>query len=305
VSIKTSNSFSRMQENMKSPSSIQNNKSKSGFGSGTDSANNSYVKHLTSTGSMQSQSSAGSSTLSTIQGLNEINKIILTKNGNPRKELLNNRDNKVYSYKLNQLISIIKYNVNRKTTKKKSTVTKAPSSGHIKKTCRKVKKDIKKIPKKSTSKSSIVSKQSYTGNNDKDFLSYMRCNTSTTKKAMMSSSRKKPPLIKAGGVSNASKLLRYPSNASNQRNTSISAKSNNSEHKVILPAKLSKRLNSNKTLDANQDNHSMNRTGYVIKPTHHRIYSIDMPIMSSCVNASVLNDTTRHGSVKSSNVSPF
>jgi hypothetical protein len=77
--------------------------------------------HLMSAGSIASQSSEGTSTLSTIQGLNEINKVILSKNINPRKELLNNRDNKVYSYKLNQLISIIKSsqsNANKKTVKK-------------------------------------------------------------------------------------------------------------------------------------------------------------------------------------------
>lgn len=66
------------------------------------------AKHLLSTVSVASQSSTGSSTLSTIHGLKEINKVILSKNANPRKELLSNRDNKVYSYKLNQLISIIK-----------------------------------------------------------------------------------------------------------------------------------------------------------------------------------------------------
>lgn len=66
------------------------------------------AKHLMSTVSVASQSSTGSSTLSTIQGLKEINKVILSKNANSRKELLSNRDNKVYSYKLNQLISIIK-----------------------------------------------------------------------------------------------------------------------------------------------------------------------------------------------------
>lgn len=74
-----------------------------------------------SAGSIASQSSEGTSTLSTIHGLNEINKVILSKNINPRKELLNNRDNKVYSYKLNQLISIIKSsqsNANKKTVKK-------------------------------------------------------------------------------------------------------------------------------------------------------------------------------------------
>lgn len=93
------------------------------------------MRHLTSTGSIGSQSSIGSSTLSTIQGLTEINKIILGNNVNSRKELLNNRDNKVYSYKLNQLISIIKYNVNKKTAKsKKSVVTKLQTSGHSKKT---------------------------------------------------------------------------------------------------------------------------------------------------------------------------
>lgn len=77
--------------------------------------------HLMSAGSIASQSSEGTSTLSTIHGLNEINKVILSKNINPRKELLNNRDNKVYSYKLNQLISIIKSsqsNANKKTVKK-------------------------------------------------------------------------------------------------------------------------------------------------------------------------------------------
>jgi hypothetical protein len=75
------------------------------------------AKHLISTVSVASQSSTGTSTLSTIQGLKEINKVILSTSSNPRKELLSNRDNKVYSYKLNQLISIIKSSQSTSTNK--------------------------------------------------------------------------------------------------------------------------------------------------------------------------------------------
>lgn len=89
----------------------------------------------------------------------------------------------------------------------------------------------------------------------------MRCQSSTNKKTVGNSNRKKPPLMKASGISNASKLLRYPSNSSNLRNNSVSVKSNHSAHQVILPNKLNKRLNSNKTLDANTENNSVCRIG--------------------------------------------
>lgn len=90
------------------------------------------AKTMVSTGSMASQSSTGSSTLSTIQNLSEINKVMASKQSNPRKELLTNRDNKVYSYKINQLISIIKSsqdNASKKATKKKPvTNAKIPTT---------------------------------------------------------------------------------------------------------------------------------------------------------------------------------
>ena len=127
---------------------------------------NSKAKHLLSTGSIQSQSSNGSSSISTIQGLKEINKVILAKNANPRKELLSNRDNKVYSYKLNQLISIIKSSQsgNKKTSKKKVPPVKPSSVSVNKKTCRKMTKTNRKLPKKSGSKTSVNSKKLYVVN---------------------------------------------------------------------------------------------------------------------------------------------
>lgn len=123
------------------------------------------VAKMMSSGSMASQSSTGSSTLSTIQGLKEINKVILSNNMNPRKELLSSRDNKVYSYKLNQLISIIKSsqtNAIKKQQKKKSVVTtKITAVSSTKKVCRKVNKTNRKLPKNYSSKSSVTSKPSH------------------------------------------------------------------------------------------------------------------------------------------------
>lgn len=243
---------------------------------------------------MGSQSSTGSSTLSTIHGLKEISKVILSNNVNPRKELLSNRDNKVYSYKLNQLISIIKSSqTNKKPIKKKSTVTaKMPTSANSRKVCRKVTKTNRKLPKKQSSKSSLVSKcdlfisigtipkHSYLNTSEKEITDLKaehvtvakninetrknkvmkklgsqinknlefgnvsnisefytkQISTSPNKRVNISSSRKKPPLVKVGG-SQAGKMLRYPSNTSNPRNTSYSVKSNSSNQQMVLPSK--------------------------------------------------------------------
>ena len=149
----------KYQDNDSICSSAKRGNSATGF-SNCDSGSLTKAKHLMSTVSVASQSSTGSSTLSTINGLKEINKVILSKNANPRKELLSNRDNKVYSYKLNQLISIIKSSqstTNKKTVSKKPTATKTSSVSYNKKSCRKVTKTNRKLPKK-TSKSSVTCK---------------------------------------------------------------------------------------------------------------------------------------------------
>jgi hypothetical protein len=72
---------------------------------------------------------------------------------------------------------------------------------------------------------------------------------SPSKRANISSSRKKPPLVKIGNSNHPGKMLRYPSNMSNQRNTSYSVKSNSGAHQIILPSNIQKKSNSLKRAD--------------------------------------------------------
>lgn len=73
--------------------------------------------------------------------------------------------------------------------------------------------------------------------------------TSPNKRNNISSSRKKPPLVKMGGSNQPGKMLRYPSNMSNHRNTSYSVKSNSGTHQIILPSGNQKKSNSLKRAD--------------------------------------------------------
>ena len=172
ISYNSSYSKSSLKENSKTKASqkgIQRKSKISIISKGNSSAllvnSNSRLlqkeNNIKSTASIGSQSSTGSSTLSTIQGLKEINKVIISKNINDRKELLSHWDNKVYSYKLDQLISIIKSsqtNTGKKISKKKTGNFKNSMSNYGKKSCRKILKTNRKITKKIISKSSVTSK---------------------------------------------------------------------------------------------------------------------------------------------------
>jgi len=122
-----------------------------------------------STGSIGSQSSSGSNNHSAVCNLKDINKLLLAKNMNlDHKEIVienESKDSKVYTYKLNQLISIIKSTqdsgASKKSTKssvKKGTSTKAPTAAYTKKTCRKMPRACKKIAKKQFGKSTVTSR---------------------------------------------------------------------------------------------------------------------------------------------------
>ena len=126
VSVKSSASFNKNLSETRSPE-IESKNTKQGSPN-WDLNNNSFVKNLKSVDTFESQSSTGTSTLNTIQGLNEVKKVIMSKHFKSTDTEPSIKCNKVYSHKLNQLISIIKYNVNRKPTKKKSTVTKLPNN---------------------------------------------------------------------------------------------------------------------------------------------------------------------------------
>jgi hypothetical protein len=123
-------------------------------------------KHIMSTVSIGSQSSTGSSNISTLQNLKEINRLIITKNSNlTRKDMIvqkDKQDNKVYTYKLNELISIIKSTQSsgnsKKQSKKKSSSSKGAVTNYNKKTCRKITKTKRKEIKKPLVKSSVTSK---------------------------------------------------------------------------------------------------------------------------------------------------
>ena len=127
------------------------------------------AKHIMSTGSIGSQSSSGSNNHSAVCNLKDINKLLLAKNMNlDHKEIVienESKDSKVYTYKLNQLISIIKSTqdsgASKKSTKssvKKGTSTKAPTAAYTKKTCRKMPRACKKIAKKQFGKSTVTSR---------------------------------------------------------------------------------------------------------------------------------------------------
>ncbi|CAI2381188.1 unnamed protein product [Moneuplotes crassus] len=232
-------------------------------------------------GSMVSLNSAGSSSIKSGQGRKEEKKVTIL-NKHLKKEFGSNNDKKVYSYKLNQLISVIKSSKDEggKSITKTRTMGYKKSSNRTKKTCIKVlktnRKNIRKMypkssvtvstPKnssivhsehsavsgKKTSKRVGISKlndmkrhkvikklgNQITKNldiNKNNYTEKLKSTRSPHKKGNMILNRKKPPLIKAGGSENGSRMLRYPSNASSKRE----CQSNTSDivKNIIVPCK--------------------------------------------------------------------
>ena len=125
--IKTSNSALQVTQNLETFRTYNTEFSNERKYFGSKAYSKAY--NTESAGSFDSKNSVVSSTLSTIQGLNEVNRYVGTATDKIKNELYTNKDNKVYSYKLNQLIAVIKSSQNqmcKKVQAKNKNSTRIP-----------------------------------------------------------------------------------------------------------------------------------------------------------------------------------